>query len=75
MQLADVMRVPTYNTYSLYPDEDGKYYNNEITTGGNYLARLRHGGLTTNDKDHFQGIVSGDLKILARTEIERCCWL
>lgn len=63
MQLADVMRVPTYNTYSLYPDEDGKYYNNEITTGGNYLARLRHGGLTTNDKDHFQGIVSGDLKI------------
>ena len=35
----------------------------KITTGGNYLARLRHGGLTTNDKDHFQGIVSGDLKI------------
>lgn len=63
MQLADAMRVPTYNTYSIYPDEAGKYYNNEITTGGNYLARLNHGGLTTTDNDHFQGIVSGDLKI------------
>lgn len=63
MALADAMRVPTYNTYTIYPDENGKYYNNEITTGGNYLARLNHGGLTTTDNDHFQGIVSGDLKI------------
>lgn len=61
--LSDVMRVPTYNTYNIYPDENGKYYNNDITSGGNYLASLYHGGLTTNDDDHFQGIVTGELKI------------
>ena len=61
--LSDVMRVPTYNTYNIYPDRDGKYYNNDITTGGNFLAELYHGGLTTNDDDHFQGIASGELDI------------
>jgi TonB-linked SusC/RagA family outer membrane protein len=61
--LADVMRVPTYNTYDLYPDENGRYYNNDITTGGNMLATLYHGGLTTNDNDQFQGIISGELDI------------
>jgi len=61
--LSDVMRVPTYNTYNLYPDENGKYYNNDITSAGNFLASLKHGGLTTNDDDHFQGIVTGELKI------------
>lgn len=63
LQLADVMRVPPYNTFSLYPDADGKYYNNEITTGGNFMAGLYDGGLTTTDNDHFQGLVSGELKI------------
>jgi TonB-linked SusC/RagA family outer membrane protein len=61
--LADVMRVPTYNTYNIYPDESGKYYNNDITSGGNMLATLYHGGLTTTDNDHFQGIVTGELDI------------
>lgn len=61
--LSDVMRVPTYNIYDTYPDENGRYYNNDITSLGNYLATLYHGGLTTNDNDHFQGIVSGDLDI------------
>ena len=61
--ISDVMRVPTYGTYNIYPDKDGKYYNNDVTTGGNYLAELYHGGLTTNDDDHFQGVVSGELDI------------
>ena len=61
--LSDVMRVPTYNTYDIYPDADGKYYNTDVTTGGNFLATLYHGGLTTNDDDHFQGGVSGELNI------------
>jgi TonB-linked SusC/RagA family outer membrane protein len=61
--LADVMRVPTYNTYDLYPDENGRYYNNDITTGGNMLATLNHGGSTTTDNDQFQGIVTGELDI------------
>lgn len=61
--LSDVMRVPTYNIYNIYPDENGKYYNNDITTGGNMLATLYHGGLTTTDNDHFQGIVTGELDI------------
>lgn len=61
--LSDAMRVPTYNTYDLYPDENGKYYNNDITSAGNYLATLYHGGLTTTDNDHFQGIITGELDI------------
>ena len=61
--LSDAMRVPTYNTYNIYPDENGKYYNNDITSGGNMLATLYHGGLTTTDNDHFQGIVTGELDI------------
>ena len=61
--LSDAMRVPTYNTYDIYPDKDGKYYNNEITSGGNFLSSLYNEGLTTNDNDHFQGIVSGELEI------------
>jgi TonB-linked SusC/RagA family outer membrane protein len=61
--IADVMRVPTYNTYDIYPGEDGKYYNNEIVTGGNLLATLNRGGLTTTDNDHFQGIIIGELEI------------
>lgn len=62
--ISDAMRVPTYNTYNMYPDEQGRYYNNDITNLGNYLATLYHGGLTTNDDDHFQGIVTGELDIL-----------
>ncbi|MGQ1891613.1 SusC/RagA family TonB-linked outer membrane protein [Thermophagus sp. OGC60D27] len=62
--ISDVMRVPTYNTYDIYPDEEGRYYNNEITSGGNFLASLKHGGNTKNDNDHFQGIVTGELQIL-----------
>lgn len=61
--IADVMRVPNYNTYNLYPDEEGKYYNNDITTGGNFLASLYHGGLTKTDNDHFQGILTSELDI------------
>lgn len=63
MWLSDAMRTPTYNIYDIHPDEDGKYYNNEFTTGGNYLASLYHGGLTTNDDDHFQGVLNGELDI------------
>ena len=61
--LSDAMRVPTYNTYDVYPDKDGKYYNNEITSGGNILSFLNNEGITTNDNEHFQGIVSGELEI------------
>jgi TonB-linked SusC/RagA family outer membrane protein len=61
--ISDAMRVPTYNKYNMYPDENGKYYNNDITTNGNMLATLYHGGLTTSDNDHLQGIVTGELDI------------
>jgi TonB-linked SusC/RagA family outer membrane protein len=61
--ISDAMRVPTYNTYDIYPDENGKYYNNDITTNGNMLATLYHGGNTVTDNDHFQGIVTGELDI------------
>src|SRR5690606_23498416 len=57
--LSDAMRVPTYNTYKPYPDENGKYYNNDVTNLGNFLATLQHGGLTTTDNDEFQGIFTG----------------
>ncbi|WP_301193031.1 SusC/RagA family TonB-linked outer membrane protein [Plebeiibacterium sediminum] len=63
--LSDAMRVPNYMMYDLYPDADGKYYNNAITTNGNMLASLYHGGLTTTDNDHFQGIVSGELELIS----------
>jgi TonB-linked SusC/RagA family outer membrane protein len=61
--LADAMRVPTYMSNNLYPDENGKYYNNEITTNGNMLATLYHGGATNSDNDQFQGILTGELDI------------
>jgi TonB-linked SusC/RagA family outer membrane protein len=61
--LADAMRVPTYMANSVYPDENGKYYNNEITTNGNILATLNHGGSTIQDNDQFQGILTGELDI------------
>jgi len=61
--LADVMRVPTYNTYDINPDAEGRYYNNDITTGGNMLATLKHGGSTMTDNDQFQGIVTGEVKL------------
>lgn len=63
IHLADVMRVPVYNTYDIYPDADGKYYNNDITNGGNTLATLTHGGITTKDEDHFQGLITGEFDI------------
>ena len=63
--LSDAMRVPNYMMYDLYPDAEGKYYNNAITTNGNMLASLYHGGLTTTDNDHFQGIVSGELEVIS----------
>lgn len=61
--LADVMRVPTYNIYDIYPDAEGRYYNNDITTGGNMLATLAHGGSTKTDNDEFQGIITGEIRI------------
>lgn len=61
--ISDAMRVPTYNTYDIYPDENGKYFNNDITTNGNMLATLYHGGNTATDNDHLQGIVTGELDI------------
>lgn len=61
--ISDAMRVPTYNTYDIYPDENGKYYNNDITSNGNMLATLYHGGNTVTDNDHFQGILTGELDI------------
>lgn len=61
--IADAMRTATYPEYNLYPDEDGKYYNNTTHAEGNLLATLTHGGNTKNDNDHFQGIVNGEFDI------------
>ncbi|MBO9203705.1 MULTISPECIES: SusC/RagA family TonB-linked outer membrane protein [Niastella] len=60
--IADASRLPVYNTYVL-KDSSGKYYNNDVLTGGNPLAALEHGGYTKTTNDNFQGSLNGELKL------------
>ncbi|HEY8895826.1 MAG TPA: TonB-dependent receptor plug domain-containing protein, partial [Niastella sp.] len=52
--IANSSRLPVYNTYIL-KDSLGRYYNNDVLTGGNPLAELEHGGYTKTINDNFQG--------------------
>ncbi|MET3113579.1 TonB-linked SusC/RagA family outer membrane protein [Pedobacter sp. CG_S7] len=61
--LADAGRIPLYNNYVL-KDENGKYYVNDVLTGGNPLASLENGGYTKNNDDHFQGSLNGEFEII-----------
>ena len=61
--IADASRVPVYNTYKLKGD-DGRYYVNDILTGGNPLAGLEQGGYTATNNDHFQGSLNAELDII-----------
>ncbi|SEO02487.1 TonB-linked outer membrane protein, SusC/RagA family [bacterium A37T11] len=61
--IADASRVPVYNTYVL-KDANGRYYANDVLTGGNPLASLEHGGYTKTNNDHFQGSLNGELNII-----------
>lgn len=60
--IADASRLPVYNTYIL-KDSVGRYYNNEVLTGGNPLAALEHGGYTKTTNDNFQGSLNGELRL------------
>jgi TonB-linked SusC/RagA family outer membrane protein len=61
--IADASRLPVYNTYIL-KDSIGRYYNNDVLTGGNPLAALEHGGYTKTTNDNFQGSLNGELRLL-----------
>ncbi|AEV97198.1 SusC/RagA family TonB-linked outer membrane protein [Niastella koreensis] len=61
--IADASRLPVYNTYIL-KDSSGKYYNNDVLTGGNPLAALEHGGYIKTTNDDFQGSLNGELKLM-----------
>ncbi|WEK33945.1 MAG: TonB-dependent receptor [Candidatus Pseudobacter hemicellulosilyticus] len=61
--IADASRLPVYNTYIL-KGADGKYYNNDVLSGGNPLAALEHGGYTKNTNDNFQGSLNAEFKIM-----------
>lgn len=61
--IADASRLPVYNTYVL-KDENGKYYNNDVLTGGNPLAALEHGGYNKTYNDHFQGSLNAEFQII-----------
>lgn len=61
--IADASRLPVYNTYVL-KDANGRYYSNDVLTGGNPLAALEHGGYTKSTNDHFQGSLNGELQII-----------
>lgn len=61
--LADATRVPAYNTFKQRA-ENGRYYANDILTGGNPLADLEKSGFSKNDNDHFQGIFNGEYEII-----------
>ncbi|MCC8155618.1 MAG: SusC/RagA family TonB-linked outer membrane protein [Tannerellaceae bacterium] len=60
--IANSTRLPVYNTYIL-KDAEGKYYNNDVLTGGNPLAELEHGGVTKTDNDHLQAIINAEFDI------------
>ncbi|WP_221412541.1 TonB-dependent receptor [Dysgonomonas sp. ZJ709] len=61
--IANSSRLPVYNNYIL-KDENGRYYNNDVLTGGNPLAELEHGGYIKTDNDHFQGSLNGEFEII-----------
>ena len=61
--IADASRLPVNNTYIL-KDANGRYYNNDVLTGGNPLAALEHGGYIKTTTDHFQGSLNGELRLL-----------
>ncbi|WP_214225864.1 TonB-dependent receptor [Pedobacter sp. B4-66] len=61
--IADASRLPVYNNYIL-KDANGRYYNNDVLTGGNPLASLEHGGYTNSNNDHFQGSLNGEFQII-----------
>ncbi|PWG79367.1 TonB-dependent receptor [Pararcticibacter amylolyticus] len=61
--IADASRIPVYNTYVL-KDAEGKYYANDVLTGGNPLAALEHGGYINTINDHFQASLNGELEII-----------
>lgn len=61
--IADASRLPVYNNYIL-KGADGRYYNNDVLTGGNPLASLEHGGYTNTNNDHFQGSLNGEFQII-----------
>lgn len=60
--IADASRLPTYNNYIL-KDGNGRYYSNDVLTGGNPLAALEHGGYTKTNNDHFQGSLNGEIQL------------
>jgi len=60
--IADASRLPVYNNYVL-KDENGRYYSNDVLTGGNPLASLEQGGYTKTNNDHFQGSLNGELRL------------
>lgn len=60
--IADASRLPVYNNYIL-KDANGRYYANDVLTGGNPLASLEHGGYTKTNNDHFQGSLNGELQL------------
>lgn len=60
--IANSSRLPVYNTYVL-KDSLGRYYNNDVLTGGNPLAELEHGGYTKTTNDNFQGSLNGELRL------------
>jgi TonB-linked SusC/RagA family outer membrane protein len=60
--IANASRVPVYNTYKL-TDSSGRYYNNDVLTGGNPLADLEHGGYIKSINDNFQGSLNGELRL------------
>lgn len=61
--IADASRLPVYNNYIL-KDANGRYYSNDVLTGGNPLASLEQGGYTKTNNDHFQGSLNGELQII-----------
>jgi TonB-linked SusC/RagA family outer membrane protein len=61
--IADASRIPVYNTYVL-KGANGRYYANDVLTGGNPLASLEHGGYTKTNNDHFQGSLNGEIDII-----------
>lgn len=61
--IADASRVPVYNT-NVLKDANGRYYTNDVLTGGNPLAALEHGGTTRTDNDHFMGSVNAEFEIM-----------
>lgn len=61
--IADASRIPVYNNYVL-KDANGKYYVNDVLTGGNPLASLENGGYNRTNNDHFQGSLNGEIELI-----------